>query len=48
MNEYSIFFNGITWTCEVENEDDETICHAIGNCPVEALESAIAIEKDEL
>jgi hypothetical protein len=41
MNEYSVFFNGISWTCEIEDEEDNVIDWFTGKAPVEALENAL-------
>ena len=46
MNEYEIFFNGSSWTCEVRNDIDEVICHSAENSPIEALRVAIEYEKN--
>lgn len=44
MNEYNIFFNGITWTCGIGNDDGEILDYAIGNTPIEALENALKLK----
>ena len=46
MNEYSIFFNGSSWTCEVSSLDpiEEVVCHSTGITPMEALENGIKAE----
>lgn len=41
MNEYEIFFNGSSWTCEVRNENGEVICHSIEDSPMESLRVAM-------
>lgn len=46
MNDYDIFFNGFTWTCEVRNENDEVVCHSAENSPMEALRVAIEYEQN--
>ena len=48
MNEYNIFFNGITWTCEIGNDDGEILDYAIGNTPLEALENALKVKDSDL
>lgn len=44
-NEYSIFFNGVTWTCEVINEK-EVFDYVTGKTPNEALEKALTIKEN--
>ncbi len=41
--EYLVFFNGFTWTCEVEDENEKIIGHAVGDTSIEALENAMKI-----
>jgi hypothetical protein len=46
MNEYEIFHNGSSWTCEVRNDNDEVICHSAEDSPMEALKVAMENEKN--
>jgi CRISPR/Cas system CMR-associated protein Cmr1 (group 7 of RAMP superfamily) len=39
--EFNIFYNGVTWTCEVENQFNEVIDHATGQTPTEALSNIL-------
>ena len=48
MNNSGIFFNGITWTCEIGNDDGEILDYAIGNTPIEALENALKVKDSDL
>lgn len=42
--EYRVFFNGFTWTCEIEDKKGEIVGHTIGTTPIEALEDALEKE----
>ena len=46
MNDYQIFLNGFSWTCEVRNENGEVVCHSVEDTPMEALKVAMVSEID--
>jgi CRISPR/Cas system CMR-associated protein Cmr5 small subunit len=41
MYEYNIWFNGLTWTCEILNSKNEVEDSITGNTPIEALKNAL-------
>lgn len=45
MNEYLVFYNGVSWTCEIENDNEEIVDYATGDDPIMALQKALDIEK---